>query len=89
VPASQVAEKQDGEEVAPFDRTTDIEVEEDGYVPMEWLAEYKCKEVYQLSPDTDKEARESAIRVTKLARLLLEKQMPPGSVLLLGRGYQY
>ena len=68
IPAGQTVDKQDGEDVAPFDRTTDIEVDEEGYVPMERIAEYKFKEVYQLSPDTDKKVRESSSRVMKLCK---------------------
>jgi hypothetical protein len=89
IPANQTVDKQDGEDVAPFERTTDIEVDEEGYVPMERIAEYKFKEVYQLSPDTDKKVRESSSRVMKLARHLLEKQSALVAFFSWGRGYQY
>jgi hypothetical protein len=89
VPPSQIVDKQDGDEVAPFDRTTDIEVDEEGYVPMERIAEYKFKEVYQVAPDTDKKVLESAARVTKLARHLMEKQSALVAFFSWGRGYQY
>jgi hypothetical protein len=89
VPASQVVDKQDGEEIEPFDRTTKIEVESEGYVPLERLSEYKFKEVYQLSPDTDKKVQETSSRVKQLARYLLEKQTALVSFFSWGRGYQY
>jgi hypothetical protein len=89
VPASQVVDKQDGEEIEPFDRTTKIEVESDGFVSLERLAEYKFKEVYQLSPDTDKKVQETTSRVKQLARYLLEKQTALVSFFSWGRGYQY
>ena len=47
IPASQVEDKQDGEQIEPFDRTVRIQVESDGYVSLERLSEYKFKEVYQ------------------------------------------
>jgi hypothetical protein len=89
IPPNQTVDKQDGEDIAPFDRTTDIEVDEEGYVPMERIAEYKFKEVYQLSPDTDKKVRESSSRVMKLSRHLLEKQSALVAFFSWGRGYQY
>jgi len=89
VPASQTVDKQDGEDIAPFERTTDIEVDEEGYVHIGRIAEYKFKEVYQLAPDTDKKVRESSSRVMKLSRHLLEKQSALVAFFSWGRGYQY
>ncbi|MHB1909307.1 MAG: Ku family protein [Nitrososphaerales archaeon] len=89
IPANQVADKQGGEEIEPFDRTTRIEVESDGFVPLERLQEYKFKEVYQLAPDTDKKVKETSARVRQLARYLLEKQAALVSFFSWGRGYQY
>jgi hypothetical protein len=89
IPSSQVVEKQDGEEIEPFDRTTRIEVEKDGFVPLERLSEYKFKEVYQLAPDTDKKVRETSGRIRQLARYLLEKETALVSFFSWGRGYQF
>jgi hypothetical protein len=89
VPASEVIEKQDGEEIEPFDRTTHIEVEKDGFVPLERLSEYKFKEVYQLAADTDKKVKETGGRITQLARYLMEKQTALVSFFSWGRGYQF
>jgi hypothetical protein len=89
VPASEVVEKQDGEEIEPFDRTTRIQVEKDGFVPLERLSEYKFKEVYQLAPDTDKKVKETVGRTRQLARYLLEKQTALVSFFSWGRGYQF
>ena len=89
IPAGEVVEKQDGEEIEPFDRTTRIEVEKDGFVPLERLSEYKFKEVYQLAPDTDKKVKETGGRVRQLARYLLEKQTALVSFFSWGRGYQF
>ncbi|MHB8567530.1 MAG: hypothetical protein ACYC7D_13700 [Nitrososphaerales archaeon] len=90
IPASQVIDKQDGgEEIEPFDRTTRIEVDPDGYVPLERLSEYKFKEVYQLSPDTDKKVKETSARIRQLSMYLLEKQTALVSFFSWGRGYQY
>jgi hypothetical protein len=90
VPAQQVVDKQeDGTEIEPFDRTTKIDVEPDGFVPLERLAEYKFKEVYQLSPDTDKKVKETSSRVKQLARYLLDKQTALVSFFSWGRGYQF
>ena len=90
VPVAQVIDKQaDGTEIEPFDRTTKIDVEPDGFVPLERLAEYKFKEVYQLSPDTDKKVKETSSRVKQLARYLLEKQTALVSFFSWGRGYQF
>lgn len=89
IPSNQVVDKQDGEEIEPFDRTTRIEVPSDGFVPLERLAEYKFKEVYQLAPDTDKKVKETNSRVQQLARYLMEKQTALVSFFSWGRGYQY
>jgi hypothetical protein len=89
VPASQIVDKQDGEEVEPFDRTTRIQVDPDGFVTLERLGEYKFKEVYQLAPDTDKKVKETTTRVKQLARYLLEKQIALVSFFSWGRGYQF
>jgi hypothetical protein len=89
IPASQVVDKQDGEEIEPFDRTTRIQVESDGFVPLERLAEYKFKEVYQLAPDPDKKVKETTSRIKQLARYLLEKQTALVSFFSWGRGYQF
>jgi hypothetical protein len=89
VPVSEVVDKQDGEEISPFERTTKIDVASDGFVPLERLAEYKFKEVYQLAADTDKKVKETTSRVKQLARYLLEKQVALVSFFSWGRGYQY
>lgn len=89
VPADRVIDKQGGEEIEPFDRTTHIEVDPDGFVSLERLAEYKFKEVYQLAPDTDKKVNESASRTKQLARYLLEKQTALVAFFSWGRGYQF
>ena len=89
VPASQVVDKQDGEEIEPFDRTTRIQVEADGFVPLERLSEYKFKEVYQLGADTDKKVKETSSRIKQFARYLLEKQTALVSFFSWGRGYQF
>jgi hypothetical protein len=89
VPGRDVVDKQDGEDIRPFERTTKIDVPTDGYVPLERLSEYKFKEVYQLSADTDKKVKETNARVKHLARYLLEKQVALVSFFSWGRGYQY
>jgi hypothetical protein len=89
VPLDQTVDKQEGEEVEPFDRTTRIEVEKDGFVPLERVGEYKFKEVYQLAPDTDKKVGETATRVTQLARYLTEKDMALVAFFSWGRGYNF
>lgn len=89
IPASQVIDKQEGEEIEPFDRTTRIEVPPDGFVSLERLPEYKFKEVYMLSPDTDKKVKERSSRVQQLARYLMEKQTALISFFSWGRGYQF
>ena len=89
VPLSQVEDKQDGEQIEPFDRTTRIQVDPDGYVSLDRLAEYKFKEVYQLSPDTDKKVKETSSRVKKLAMNLMEKQTALVAFFSWGRGYVY
>ena len=89
VPLDQTIDRQDGEEVEPFDRTTRIEVEKDGFVPLERVSEYKFKEVYQLAPDTDKKVGETNSRVTQLARYLIEKDMALVAFFSWGRGYSF
>jgi hypothetical protein len=89
VPLSQTVDKQEGEEVEPFDRTTKIEVEKDGFVPLERVDEYKFKEVYQLAPDTDKKVGETTSRVTQLARYLTEKDTALVAFFSWGRGYNF
>ncbi|MDA4125617.1 MAG: hypothetical protein OK452_00225 [Thaumarchaeota archaeon] len=89
IPLSQTYDKQEGEEVEPFDRTKRIEVEKDGFVPLERVSEYKFKEVYQLAPDTDKKVGETVSRVTQLARYLTEKQMALVAFFSWGRGYNF
>jgi hypothetical protein len=89
IPLSQTYDKQEGEEVEPFDRTKRIEVEKDGFVPLERVSEYKFKEVYQLAPDSDKKVGETVSRVTKLARYLTEKQMALVAFFSWGRGYNF
>jgi hypothetical protein len=89
IPLSQTVDKQEGEEVEPFDRTTRIEVEKDGFVPIERVDEYKFKEVYQLAPDTDKKVGETTSRVTQLARYLIEKDMALVAFFSWGRGYNF
>lgn len=87
---SQVIDRQaDGQTIEPFDRTTKIEVEPDGFVPLERLEEYKFKEVYELGPDTDAKVKETPARVKQLARYLLEKQTALVSFFSWGRGYQF
>ena len=58
-------------------------------MPLERLAEYKFKEVYQLAPDTDPKVKETAARIQQLARYLLEKQTALVAFFSWGRGYQY
>jgi hypothetical protein len=89
VPLDQVIDKQDGEEVEPFERTTRVQVEKDGFVPLERVSEYKFKEVYQLAPDTDKKVGETNSRVTQLARYLIEKDMALVAFFSWGRGYNF
>ena len=89
VPVDRIVDKQDGEEIEPFERTTRVEVDKDGFVSIERLEEYKFKEVYQLSPDTDKKVKETTGRVKQLARYLLEKQTALVAFFSWGRGYQF
>jgi hypothetical protein len=89
IPLVQTIDKQDSEEVEPFDRTTRIEVEKDGFVPLERVSEYKLKEVYQLAPDADKKVGETNSRVTQLARYLIEKDMALVAFFSWGRGYNF
>jgi hypothetical protein len=89
IPLGQIVDKQDSEEVEPFDRTIKIEVERDGFVPLERIDEYKFKEVYQLAPDTDKKVQETSSRVTQLARYLIEKNMALVAFFSWGRGYNF
>ena len=89
IPLSQTVDKQEGEEVSPFDRTTRIAVERDGFVPLERVSEYKFKEVYQLAPDTDRKVGETNSRVTQLARYLIEKDMALVAFFSWGRGYNF
>jgi hypothetical protein len=80
---------ENGEIIEPFDRTTDVEVAQDGSVSMERVSEYRFKEVYMLATDTDKKVKESNDRVLKLARHLLEKEIALVAFFSWGRGYQY
>ncbi|HUI00391.1 MAG TPA: Ku protein [Nitrososphaerales archaeon] len=89
VPAERIIDKQDGEEIEPFERTTRVEVDKDGFVPIERLEEYKFKEVYQLAPDTDKKVKETVGRIRQLARYLMEKQTALVAFFSWGRGYQF
>jgi hypothetical protein len=89
VPLNQIVDKQGDEEIEPFDRTTKIEVEADGFVPLERLSEYKFKEVYQLGPDTDKKVKETVSRIKQLTRYLLQKDTALVSFFSWGRGYQF
>jgi len=89
IPLNQTVDKQDGEEVEPFDRTTRIEVEKDGFVPLDRVPEYKFKEVYQLAPDADKKVGETTSRVTQLARYLTEKDTALVAFFSWGRGYNF
>ncbi len=89
VPAERIVDKQEGEEIEPFERTTRVEVDKDGFVPVERLEEYKFKEVYQLAPDTDKKVKETVARVKQLARYLLEKHTALVAFFSWGRGYQF
>ena len=87
VVASQVIDKQeDGQAIEPFDRTTKIDVEPDGFVPLERLAEYKFKEVYQMAPDTDKKVKETSSRVRQLREVSTRKTDSPRIVLFVGEG---
>jgi hypothetical protein len=79
----------DEDTVEPFDRTQRIEVTEEGFVPIERLAEYKVKEVYMLCPNTDKKVNEDPRRVNELARMLLDKQVALVAFFSWGRGYNY
>jgi Ku70/Ku80 beta-barrel domain len=90
VPSDRITDQQeDGQTIEPFDRTTKIDVEPDGFVPLERLAEYKFKEVYQLAPDTDQKVKETSSRVKQLTRYLMEKQTALVSFFSWGRGYQF
>ena len=89
VPIDQTMDKQEGEEVEPFDRTTRVEVEKDGFVPLDRVTEYKFKEVYQLAPDEDKKVQETSSRVTQLARYLTEKDTALVAFFSWGRGYNF
>lgn len=89
VPATRIVDKQDGEEIEPFERTTRVEVDKDGFVPLERLEEYKFKEVYQLAPDTDKKVKETVRRTKQLARYLLEKHTALVAFFSWGRGYTF
>lgn len=89
VPVGQTMDLQDGEEVEPFERTTRIQVEPDGFVPLERVSEYKFKEVYQLAPDTDKKVKETTSRVKQLARYLMEKHTALVAFFSWGRGYHF
>ena len=89
VPLDQTVDKQEGEEVEPFERTTKVEVDPDAFVPLERVSEYKFKEVYQLAPDTDKKVGETNSRVTQLARYLIEKGMALVAFFSWGRGYNF
>jgi hypothetical protein len=89
LPVSQVVDKQDEETIEPFDRTTEIEVSEYAFVPLERVTEYSFKEVYMLAPDPDKKVKESKTRVAKFAKHLLEKQTALVAFFSWGRGYQY
>jgi len=89
IPLDQTADKQEGEEVEPFERTTKVEVDSDGFVPIERVSEYKFKEVYQLAPDSDKKVGETNSRVTQLARYLIEKDMALVAFFSRGRGYNF
>jgi hypothetical protein len=89
VPLTQTVDKQDSEEVEPFERTTRIQVEKEGFVSLGRVAEYKFKEVYQLAPDTDKKVGETVSRVTQLARYLIGKEMALIAFFSWGRGYNF
>lgn len=89
VPVNRIMDKQDGEEIEPFDRTQRVEVDKDGFVSLERLPEYKFKEVYQLGADTDKKVKETTGRVRQLARYLLEKHTALVAFFSWGRGYQF
>jgi hypothetical protein len=91
IPREKVIDKQDidDEEISPFERTTKIEVEPDGFVACERTTEYKFKDFYVLGADTDKKVRESPERVRQLARHLLDKQTAVVAFFSWGRGYQY
>lgn len=89
IPVDRIIDKQDGEEIEPFDRTQRIEVDKEGFVSLERLSEYKFKEVYQMGPDTDKKVKETGGRIRQLARYLLEKQTALVAFFSWGRGYQF
>jgi len=89
VPKERVANMQDGEEVAYFDRSQSLEVDEQSIVPLTRIGEYKMKELYMVNADTDKKVNEKPNRVRDLARLLLEKQIGLVSFFSWGRGFTY
>ena len=89
VPKERVANMQDGEEVAYFDRSQSLDVDEQSIVPLSRVGEYKMKELYMVNADTDKKVNEKPNRVRDLARLLLEKQIGLVSFFSWGRGYTY
>jgi hypothetical protein len=90
VPINQVVDIQDDtDQVEPFDRTQRIEVTEAAFVPLERLAEYRVKEVYQLAANTDKKVNEDPKRVNDLARMLLDKQVALVAFFTWGRGYNW
>lgn len=73
VPKERVVDKQDEEEVSPFDRTARIEIGEENFVPLSRVPEYKVSETYHLGADTDKKVNEMPSRVRDLARTRLNK----------------
>ena len=89
VPMTRIVDVQEGEEIEPFERTTRVEVDKDGFVPLERIEEYKFKEVYQLSADNDKRVKETVGRIRQLARYLLEKHTALVAFFSWGRGYQF
>jgi hypothetical protein len=89
VPVDQTKDLQEGEEVEPFERTTRIDVEPDGFVSLERVAEYKLKEVYQLTPDEDPKVKETPGRIRQFARYLLERQTALVAFFSWGRGYHF
>ena len=73
ITADRVVEKQDGEEVAPFDRTQRLEVEETNVVQLSRVNEYKFHDLYMIVANLKE--KEQSSRVKDLARYLLDKQV--------------
>lgn len=73
ITADRITDKQDGEEVAPFDRTQRLDVEETNIVQLSRVNEYKFHDLYMIVANLKE--KEQSSRVKDLARYLLEKQV--------------